>query len=140
VLSLVVEWVGFHQAELRENLITCARSGSTFGSSPWCEETAILRIEHARYLGSQRFELGFNDGRSGTVDVRPLVEEGPGTVFAPLRDPELTGRFELRYGTLTWPGDLDVAPEYLYFLAFSSDPALQELFEQWGYLPHEAHV
>ena len=42
--------------------------------------------------------------------------------------------------TLTWPGDLDVAPEYLYFLAFSSDPALQELFEQWGYLPHEAHV
>lgn len=99
----------------------------------------MLRIEHARYLGDHRFELRFNDGRSGMVDVRPLADEGPGTVFAPLRDEAFAARFALRYGTLTWPGDLDVAPEYLYFLAFRNDPALQDQFEQWGYLPHAAH-
>src|SRR5688572_31818580 len=47
------------------------------------------------------------------------------SVFAPLRDEAFAARFELRYGALTWPGDLDVAPEYLYFLAFRSDPALR---------------
>lgn len=96
----------------------------------------LLKIEEATYLGSHRFMLRFNDGRSGTVDIRPMVEAGPGTVFAPLADEGFVRRFLLEQGTLYWPGELDVAPEYLYFLAFRHDPTLQEQFERWGYLPH----
>jgi hypothetical protein len=42
------------------------------------------------------------------------------------------------HGTLCWPGERDVAAEYLYFLAFRDDPALQPLFRQWGYLDEPA--
>lgn len=100
----------------------------------------MLRIEHARYLGEHRFELRFNDGCSGTVDVRPLADEGPGAVFEALRNEAFAAGFELREGTLTWPGGLDVAPEYLYFCAFRSDPALRDRFEQWGYLPRASRT
>jgi len=94
----------------------------------------LLQIEQAHYLGDHRFELRFNDGRFGTVDVRTLADQGPGTVFAQLRNEAFVRRFELKYGTLCWPGELDVAPEYVYFLAFRHDPALHERFVDWGYV------
>jgi hypothetical protein len=100
----------------------------------------MLHIEHARHLGGRRFELHFSDGRSGIADLEPLVAEGPGRVFEPLRDEGFVARFELHYGTLTWPGDLGVAPEYLYFLTLRDDPALREQFEHWGYLPQTPRV
>lgn len=94
----------------------------------------MLEIETARYLGGQRIELRFNDGRMGTVDLATLADHGPGVVFAPLRDEGFVRQFEVKHGTLLWPGELDVAPEYLYFLAFRDDPALQERFMEWGYV------
>ena len=100
----------------------------------------LLQIEKAHYLGNHRFELRFNDGRVGTVDVRLLINQGPGTLFARLRDEAFVQRFELTYGTLAWPGELDVAPEYLYFLAFRDDPALHERFVDWGYLTEPARA
>lgn len=100
----------------------------------------MLAIETARYVGNHRFEVRFNDGRSGTVDLGPLVHEGPGAVFAPLKDEAFIRRLELKYGTLAWPGELDVAPEYVYFLAFRSDPALHDRFVDWGYLAEPARA
>ena len=100
----------------------------------------LLKIKEARYLGSHVFELRFNDGRTGTVDARSLAETGPGAAFEPLRSEELVRRFEMKYGTLSWPGGVDVAPEFLYFLAFRDDPDLQEKFVEWGYLPQAART
>jgi hypothetical protein len=100
----------------------------------------LLLIDEARYLGDSRIELRFNDGRAGVVDTRALVDGAPGTVFTPLRDEDFVRRFELQYGTLAWPGELDVAPEYLYFLAFREVSELQEQFADWGYLPQTAPV
>ncbi|MFA5353584.1 MAG: DUF2442 domain-containing protein [Thermodesulfovibrionales bacterium] len=100
----------------------------------------LLKIEEARYLGNHRFILRFNDGRSGTVDLRPLADEEPKAAFAQLADEVFVSRFRLEHGTLSWPGDLDVAPEYLYFLAFRDDPALHDRFAAWGYLKETAHA
>lgn len=100
----------------------------------------LLQIEKADYVGNHRFELRFNDGRVGTIDVRQLIDQGPGTLFAALRDEALVRRFELTYGTLAWPGELDVAPEYLYYLAFRDEPALQDRFVTWGYVPESARA
>ena len=94
----------------------------------------LLRIEDARYLGNFTFALCFNDGRKGNVDIRPLFEDEPKGVFAPLKDDNFVRSFSLCHGTLCWPGELDVAPEYFYFLAFRDVPELHHLFFGWGYL------
>lgn len=100
----------------------------------------LLKIEEATYLGNHRFMVRFNDGRSGTVDIGPMAKERPGTVFSPLIDESFVRRFTLEYGTLCWPGELDVAPEYLYFLAFREDPALRDQFVAWGYVEQPART
>lgn len=37
--------------------------------------------------------------------------------FAPLRDREIFSQAFVAYGTVCWPGELDIAPERLYALA-----------------------
>ena len=98
----------------------------------------LLKINHAEYLGNYHFRLSFNDDRAGTADIRPLLNDAPQTVFAPLADESFVRCFTLEHGTLCWPGELDVAPEYFYFLAFRDDPALHDLFVSWGYLRETA--
>lgn len=100
----------------------------------------LLKIEQADSLAPFRIRLRFNDGRTGEVDIHPLFDEGAAGVFNTLRDAAVAADFRLEYGTLCWPGDLDVAPEYLYFLAFREDPALHEQFVAWGYLREVVHA
>ncbi|PIX96101.1 MAG: DUF2442 domain-containing protein [Hydrogenophilales bacterium CG_4_9_14_3_um_filter_63_34] len=100
----------------------------------------LLKIEQADALSPFHIRLRFNDGRTGEVDIHPLFEEGAAGIFRALRDAAVADDFRLEYGTLCWPGDLDVAPEYLYFLAFREDPALHEQFADWGYLEAAAHA
>jgi hypothetical protein len=56
----------------------------------------------------------FEDGLSAEVDFSYLLDYGG--VFEPLRDPEFFRQVradpELR--TITWPGEVDIAPETLY--------------------------
>ena len=40
--------------------------------------------------------------------------------------------------TICWKNRLDLAPEYLFFLAFRNDPTWQQQFFDWGYLKLEA--
>jgi hypothetical protein len=42
--------------------------------------------------------------------------------------------------TISWENGLDLAPEFLYFLAFRNEPELQELFRKWGYLTGDSHA
>ena len=52
-----------------------------------------------------RLRVKFSDGTAG------IVEAG---VFAALVDPAVFGQVELEYGTVTWPGELDLAPDAMY--------------------------
>lgn len=94
----------------------------------------LLEITDAEYLGDYRMRLSFNDGRAGIADLHALIDTHPQSVFAVFSDETFVRQFGLEHGTLCWPGERDVAAEYLYFLAFRDDPALQSLFRQWGYL------
>lgn len=95
----------------------------------------LLEIVQADYLGDYRFRLVFNDGRSGEADLHALIDPHPDSVFAPFTQEAFVRQFRLEHGTLGWLGELDVAAEYLYFLAFRDDSELQNLFCRWGYLP-----
>ena len=42
--------------------------------------------------------------------------------------------FRVEHSTVIWSDELNVASEYLYFLAFKKDPDLQEQFKSWGHI------
>ena len=94
----------------------------------------LLKIADAKYLGNYRIQLKFNDGREGVADLRALSTEPPKSIFAAFADESFVRQYGLEHGTLCWPGERDIAAEYLYFLAFKNEPGLQDLFAKWGYL------
>ncbi len=100
----------------------------------------MLHIADAEYAGDYRIRFVFNDGREGVADLRPMIFEDSRSVFAPLRDLRAFQQFSIERGTLCWPGDIDVAPEYIYFLAFREDESLHRLFQEWGYVEAEVAV
>jgi hypothetical protein len=93
----------------------------------------FLHVRRARYLDAFNVELLFNDDRLGVADLSEALR---GSVFDPLRDRQLFAQLRVddELQTVVWPNGADLAPEYLYFLAFRHEPALQEQFRQWGYL------
>lgn len=100
----------------------------------------MLHISDAEHLGEYRLRVVFNDGREGIADLRPMVFDERRMVFEPLKDLSGFRRFFIEHGTLCWPGDLDIAPEYIYFLAFRDDESLRGLFDEWGYVQTEVAV
>jgi hypothetical protein len=72
------------------------------------------RVVEVRPLPAHRLLVRFADGTEGEVDVTRLVfGRNPG-VFKPLRDTDLFNRVFISLGAVTWPGDLDLAPDAMY--------------------------
>ena len=93
----------------------------------------MLAIENAEYVDGYRLRLAFNDGKTGIADLHRVVHDDSRGVFSELREIGRFREFRVDSETVCWVSGLDLAPEYLYFLAFQDDPALQEQFEEWGY-------
>ena len=75
--------------------------------------TTVPRLKSARYIAGYRFELTFEDGRVGELDLK---DELWGDVFEPLRDLDKFKNFRVdkELHTIVWPAGADLAPEYLY--------------------------
>lgn len=91
----------------------------------------MLKLIEAKPLANYRLQLQFSDGRSGLADLTELVDA---PAFAELREPAAFAQCRIEHGALNWTSALDLAPEYLYFLAFRSDASLTSQFKFWGYL------
>jgi len=96
-------------------------------------KSMILKILSIDYIEGYKVAVQFNDGRQGTVD---LSESLKGPVFKSLKN---ISEFKKCYvgndlETITWPNGADLAPEYVYFMAFKNESKLQSLFQQWGYI------
>jgi hypothetical protein len=55
--------------------------------------------------------LEFENGECRIFNMRPYLVKPP---FGPLNDIALFKLARVENGTVTWPGDLDIAPETLY--------------------------
>jgi hypothetical protein len=74
---------------------------------PW----AVIAVQ---VLSDYRLAVRFRDGTAGEVDASRLIF-GPGAgVFAALRDPDVFARAHVSRGAVTWPNDLDLAPDAMY--------------------------
>jgi hypothetical protein len=93
----------------------------------------FLLVGRAAYVGDYKIEVVFNDGRIGVADFSEALD---GPAFTRLRDPVEFARFSVdpELNTVVWESGADLAPEYIYFLAFKNELELQPLFKRWGYI------
>ncbi len=61
-----------------------------------------------------RLWVRFNDGTEGEVDMAGFVRSSRAGVFAALRDERLFRQVRLEWGAVSWPGELDLAPDAMY--------------------------
>ena len=82
--------------------------------APGIVPKAPWRVMHVQALPGYRLAVQFVDGTAGEVDLSCLVTSEHAGVFSKLRDPVLFADVCLDYGAVTWPGELDLAPDAMY--------------------------
>jgi hypothetical protein len=73
----------------------------------------LRKVVEVRPLDGYRVFIRFDDGLQGELDLEPLLAPFKG-VFAPLRDLARFREIYVDNHTVSWPNDLDLAPEVLY--------------------------
>lgn len=76
-------------------------------SSPW----SVIELA---VLDGYVLRVKFKDGVEGFVDMKTFVfDENPG-VFLALQNPEFFKQAFIYYGVITWPGEIDLAPDAMH--------------------------
>jgi hypothetical protein len=83
-------------------------------TTPGIIPSAHWRLEEIRILSNYRLSVKFLDGTRGEVDLSRLILSDQAGVFPLLRDPALFAQATIEYGTVTWPGEIDLAPDSMY--------------------------
>ena|SRR5437763_12134228 len=78
------------------------------------DSTVPWAVTSVRVLPGHRLVVRFADGLQGQVDVSRLILGENSGVFEQLRDPDAFARVRIDHGAVTWPGDLDLAPDAMY--------------------------
>ena len=83
--------------------------------TPSMARSLLKDIVAVRHLGGHRLWLRFEDGIEGEINLRDVIVEFRG-VLAALLDPVFVAqvRVHTEFGTITWPGELDLDPVVLY--------------------------
>jgi len=71
-------------------------------------------VKSVRVLPRYRLHVRFADGTEGEVDVSDMILGKRPGVFERLRDRKEFAKARVRYGAVTWPGELDLAPDAMY--------------------------
>jgi len=80
------------------------------------EPTSLMpwRVVSVAPMPGYRLLVCFVDGLSGAVDLSALVASPDAGVFTGLRDADLFDKVHVAFGAVTWPGDIDLAPDAMY--------------------------
>ena len=69
-------------------------------------------VKEAKIIGDLEFEVCFSDGTSGRVKILPSHLFG---VFEKLKSPDFFRKLSVTDGFVSWPGEIDLAPDAMYF-------------------------
>lgn len=86
----------------------------TASIKPPVRPTMPWRVREVIALPGYRLLVRFVDGLSGTVDMSKLIASVDAGVFASLRDEAVFQQVSLEHGAVTWPGQLDLAPDAMH--------------------------
>lgn len=75
--------------------------------SPW-------RVHKVCALEKYRLHVEFMDGLKGFVDLSQLIQSRDAGIFKILQDQTTFQQVHVHYGAVTWPGELDLAPDAMY--------------------------
>lgn len=75
--------------------------------APW-------RVAAVEALPGHMLRVRFNDGTAGVVEMAKFVNSDGAGVFAALRDEGFFRRVRIALGSVSWPGDLDLAPDAMH--------------------------
>jgi hypothetical protein len=91
-----------------------AETNRALGIVPPIVPKAPWRIKAAVITGRWTLHVVFNDGTEGEVDLEAFVNAPDAGVFEALRDPDIFNQVHIFLGALTWPGELDLAPDAMH--------------------------
>jgi hypothetical protein len=98
------------EANAKDNLSSALKGAldpTIVSSMPW-------RVVQVEVLAHLRLRVTFLDGLTGIVDLSRLVHSPDAGVFAALADPARFAEVGLAYGAVTWPGEIDLAPDGMH--------------------------
>jgi Protein of unknown function (DUF2442) len=75
---------------------------------------ASWRVADVEALPGFRLRVRFNDGTEGIVEMAGFLNSDAAGVFAALRNEELFRQARVSLGAVTWPGELDLAPDAMH--------------------------
>ena len=94
----------------------------------------MLVINKAQYAGGYNIHLVFNNGKEGVANLEKTILEDKRPIFSILKDESAFKNFTVEHSTVIWSDELDLAPEYLFYLAFKGEKEFQGQFKLWGYV------
>ncbi len=71
-------------------------------------------LKHVIPLNDYCLDVEFMDGTTGVVLMKHLIFNQKAGVFARLKDLTIFNQVQIKYGTVTWPGNIDLAPDTMY--------------------------
>lgn len=71
----------------------------------------LLDVVNVKTTQDFQLELSFQNGEQRRFDMRPLLVMKPWNRIAAS---QLFHRAKVEYGTVIWPGEIDISPETLY--------------------------
>lgn len=80
----------------------------------------MIQVASVETLSNYRLALTFTTGERRCFDMRPYLRYA---VFRRLEQPAFFDLARVDYGTVTWPGEIDIAPETLYEHSLPTDVA-----------------
>lgn len=93
---------------------SAAKENSSVAVSPPIQPRMPWRVAAVEAMPGFRLHVRFVDGTEGTVDLKTLVQSPGAGVFAALADSSLFAQAYVEYGAVTWPGEIDLAPDAMY--------------------------
>ena len=71
----------------------------------------MIEVSDVKAVSDYTLSLTFNTGEHRLFDMQPYLKY---PVFQRLENTAFFSLARVMYGTVTWPGDIDIAPETLY--------------------------
>ncbi len=80
----------------------------------------MIEVCHVEIGQEYNLLITFQNGERRIFDMAPYLQY---PVFQKLKNPAFFSLARVNYGTVTWPGDIDIAPETLYAFESPGSPS-----------------